>query len=43
MRWVRAHLDSVRLSWLESVASVHVPGFVPTEFVAGLRASQGFA
>jgi hypothetical protein len=40
---VRAHPDSVRLSWLESVASVHVPGFVPTEFLAGLRASQGFA
>jgi HD domain len=40
---VRAHPDSVRMSWLESVASVHVPGFVPTDFLAGLRASEGFA
>ena len=35
--------DSVRMSWLESVPSVHVPGFVPTDFLAGLRASEGFA
>jgi hypothetical protein len=40
---VRANPDSVRMSWLESVASVHVPGFVPTDFLAGLRASEGFA
>jgi hypothetical protein len=40
---VRAHPDSVRLSWLESVAAVHVPGFVPTDFLAGLRAPEGFA
>ena len=40
---VRAHPDSVRMSWLESVASVHVPGFVPTDFLAGLRATDGFA
>jgi hypothetical protein len=40
---VRAHPDSVRMSWLESVASVHVPGFVPTDFLAGLRASEFFA
>ena len=40
---VRAHPESVRMSWLESVASVHVPGFVPTDFLAGLRASEGFA
>jgi hypothetical protein len=40
---VRARPDSVRMSWLESVASVHVPGFVPTDFLAGLRASDGFA
>jgi hypothetical protein len=40
---VRAHPDSVRMSWLESVASVHVPGFVPTDFLAGLRASERFA
>ena len=40
---VRSHPDSVRMSWLESVASVHVPGFVPTDFLAGLRATKGFA
>jgi hypothetical protein len=40
---VRAHPDSVRMSWLESVASVHVPGFVPADFLAGLRATEGFA
>ena len=40
---VRAHPDSVRMSWLESVAAVHVPGFVPTDFLAGLRASERFA
>jgi hypothetical protein len=39
---VRAHPESVRLSWLESVASVHVSGFVPTDFLAGLRATKGF-
>jgi hypothetical protein len=39
---VRAHSDSVRMSWLESVASVHVTGFVPTDFLAGLRATEGF-
>jgi hypothetical protein len=40
---VRAHPDFLRMSWLESVASVHVPGFVPTDFLAGLRASERFA
>jgi hypothetical protein len=40
---VRAHPDSVRMSWLESVAQVHVPGFVATDFLAGLRASERFA
>ena len=40
---VRAHPDSVRMSWLESVAAVHVPGFVPTDFLAGLRATEHFA
>ena len=39
---VRANPDSVRMSWLESVASAHVPGFVPTDFLAALRASGGF-
>lgn len=40
---VRAHPDSVRMSWLESVAAAHVPGFTPTDFLAGLHASSGFA
>ena len=40
---VRAHPDSVRMSWLESVAVAHVPGFAPTDFLAGLRASAHFA
>jgi HD domain len=40
---VRAHPDSVRMSWLESIASVHVPGFVPTDFLSGLRATAAFA
>lgn len=40
---VRAHPDSVRMSWLESVAAVHVPGFVPTDFLAALRATDRFA
>ena len=40
---VRAHPDSVRMSWLESVAAAHVPGFVPTDFLGGLRASSAFA
>jgi hypothetical protein len=40
---VRAHPDSVRMSWLESVAAAHMPGFTPTDFLAGLRASSTFA
>jgi len=39
---VRAHPESVRMSWLESVAAAHVPNFVPTDFLAALRASGGF-
>lgn len=39
---VRAHPHSVRMSWLESVAATHVPGFSPTDFLAGLRASSAF-
>jgi hypothetical protein len=39
---VQANPQSVRMSWLESVAAFHVPGFVPTDFLAGLRASAGF-
>jgi hypothetical protein len=39
---VRAHPDSVRMSWLESVAAVHVPGFTATEFLKGLHASADF-
>lgn len=40
---VRANPDSVRMSWLESVAAAHIPGFQPTDFLAGLRASEHFA
>ena len=40
---VRANPDSVRMSWLESVAAAHVPGFVATDFLAGLRATGDFA
>jgi len=40
---VRANPGSVRMSWLESVAAAHIPDFVPTDFLAGLRASEGFA
>ena len=40
---VRAHPDSVRMSWLESVAAAHVPGFEATNFLDGLRASGDFA
>jgi len=40
---VRANPESVRMSWLESVAAFHVPGFRPTDFLTGLRASNGFA
>jgi HD domain len=40
---VVAHPDSVRMSWLESVAVAHLPGFTPTDFLAGLRASSDFA
>lgn len=40
---VLAHPQSVRMSWLESVAVAHVPGFSPTDFLAGLRASAQFA
>ena len=40
---VRAHPDSVRMSWLESVALAHVPGFVATDFLTALRAGDRFA
>lgn len=39
---VRARPGSVRMSWLESVAATHVPGFTPTDFLAGLHASDDF-
>lgn len=39
---VRAQPQSVRMSWLESVALSHVEGFSPTDFLAGLRASAPF-
>ena len=40
---VRAHPDSTRMSWLESIAAAHVPGFRPTDFLAVLHSSEGFA
>ncbi len=40
---VRANPGSVRMSWLESVAAAHILDFVPTDFLAGLRASEVFA
>lgn len=39
---VRGHPDSTRMSWLESVAAAHVPGFQPTDFLTALRASDQF-
>ena len=40
---VRAHPDTVRFCWLESVAAAHVPGFEVADFLAVLRASGPFA
>ena len=39
---VRSHPDSVRMSWLESVAIAHVSGFTTTDFLKGLHASRDF-
>lgn len=39
---VQAHPESVRMSWLESIATSCLPGFVPTDFLAGLRSTTGF-
>ena len=39
---VRAHPDTVRMSWLESVAAAHVPGFTATDFLRALHASEHF-
>jgi hypothetical protein len=39
---VRAHPDSVRTSWLEPVASVAVPGFVPVSILDVIHASGAF-
>jgi HD domain len=40
---VRAHPDTVRFSWLESVAAAHVPGFEVADFLTVLQASAPFA
>jgi HD domain len=40
---VRAHPETTRLSWLESVASAVVPGFTTIDILAILHASQSFA
>lgn len=39
---VQAVPDVVRMSWLESIAVRHVPGYRPSDFEAVLRASDGF-
>jgi HD domain len=40
---VRANPGSVRSSWMECIAVAHVPGFEPSDFLATLHASTGFA
>jgi hypothetical protein len=39
---VQAVPDVVRMSWLESIAVRHVPGYRASDFEAVLRASEGF-
>jgi HD domain len=39
---VRAHPDSTRMSWLEPIATATVPGFVATDFLAVIHASEAF-
>jgi HD domain len=39
---VRAAPDAVRLSWLESIAVRHVPGYPASDFEAVVMASEGF-
>ena len=42
VREVRAVPDVVRMSWLESIAVRHVPGYEPSDFERVLRSSDGF-
>jgi len=39
---VRAHADTVRFSWLESIAERALPGFRRDDFLAAMEASAGF-
>jgi HD domain len=39
---VQRHPETVRFSWLESVAVEHVPGFQPQSFLDALHASSSF-
>jgi HD domain len=39
---VRAHPDTTRMSWLESIATATVPGFVPTDILTVIHASEAF-
>lgn len=39
---VRANPTTVKSSWMESIAVSHIPGFVPSDFLVSLHASQHF-
>jgi hypothetical protein len=39
---VRAHPDTTRMSWLEPIAAATVPGFVTTDFLAAIHATESF-
>ena len=39
---VRTNPESTRMSWLEPIAAATLPGFVPTDFLSVIHASDGF-
>ena len=39
---VRANPTTVKSSWMESIATSHIPGFEPSDFLASLHASHHF-
>jgi hypothetical protein len=39
---VRAHPDTTRMSWLEPIATASIAGFVPSDFLAVIHASDAF-
>jgi hypothetical protein len=39
---VRANPEATRMSWLESIATATVPGFVPIDIVSAIHASAAF-